>query len=67
MTQIANKYENRYQLYENCMKIIFELLIVCNTYLDGFDFLLLILVILSVLQLIIGVICQRKYKLLNNF
>ena len=43
-----------------------KLLIVCNAYLDGFDFLLLILVILSVLQLIIGVICQRKYELLNN-
>ena len=44
----------------NCMKIIFELLIVCNTYLNGFDFLLLILVIFIDLLLIIGIIYQRK-------
>ena len=42
-----------------------KLLIVCNAYLDGFDFLLVIFEILSVLQLIIGVICRRKYELLK--
>ena len=43
-----------------------KLLIVCNAYLDGFDFLLVIFVILSVLPLIIGIIYRRKYELLNN-
>ena len=53
------------------IKIIFyffvKLLIPYNAYLDDFDFLLLILVILSVLPLIIGIIYRRKYELLNNF
>ena len=48
------------------MKIIFELLIVCNAYLNGFDFLLFIFVILSALPLIIGIIYRRKHELLNN-
>ena len=42
------------------------MLIQCNAYLDGFDFLLLFFEISADLLLIIGVIYQRKYEPLNN-
>ena len=53
-------YENRYQLYENYMKIginYIELLLASNNYLNDSDFLLLFFVIFAVDVKIIGVIC----------
>ena len=48
------------------VKYVIRCYLVCNAYLNGFDFLLLFFEILPVLPLIIGIIRRRKYELVNN-
>ena len=54
------------RLFFIVLLIGYSLLIQCNAYLDGFNFLLLILVISAIDVEIIVIICRRKYEPINN-